>query len=74
MSDLEQVRVQVLPDGRMDRINAAKFLGRTPKTLAEWHRLGIGPRSFLVGGRRFYRLDDLRDYANGTKAVRPLAA
>lgn len=74
MGDIEQVRVQVLPDGRVDRANAAKMLGRTAKTLAEWHRLGIGPSSFLVGGRRFYKLAELQAYANGEKAVRPVAA
>ena len=74
MEDIDQVRVRVLPDGRLDRANAAKLLGRTPKTLAEWFRLGIGPTSFLVGGRRFYRLDELRSYANGEKSVRPIAA
>jgi hypothetical protein len=57
--------VMVLPDGRVDRKNAATFLGREPKTLAEWHSLGKGPRSRLVGGRRFYMIDDLRAFAAG---------
>jgi len=74
MGDIDQVRVQVLPDGRLDRANAAKMLGRTAKTLAEWHRLGIGPQSYLVGRRRFYQLEELRQYANGEKVVRPFAA
>ena len=74
MEDIDQVRVRVWPDGRVDRVNAAKMLGRAPKTLAEWHRLGLGPTSFLIGGRRFYRLDELRAYANGEKSVRPIAA
>lgn len=74
MTDVEQIKVQVLPDGKVDRANAARLLGRAPKTLAEWHRLGLGPSSFLVGGRRFYRLDELRAYANGDKAIRPIAA
>ena len=62
METLEKVRVKVLPDGRLDRTNAAIYLGRSPKTLAEWGRLGLGPRSFLVGGRRFYRLEDLERF------------
>ncbi|MGB3379088.1 MAG: DNA-binding protein [Allopontixanthobacter sediminis] len=65
MDQLELVRVRVLPGGRLDRANAARLLGKTPKTLAEWHRRGVGPRSFLVGGRRFYLLDELSLYANG---------
>jgi hypothetical protein len=70
MDQIELVNVRVLPGGRLDRANAARFLGKTTKTLAEWQRLGIGPRSFLVGGRRFYRLDELRAYANGDTPVR----
>lgn len=66
--------VNVTPDGRVSRAEAARFLGFQPKTLAEWHRLGIGPRSMMVGGRRFYHLDELRAYASGEKSVRPVAA
>ena len=49
LQGIEQVKVQILPDGRLDRVNAARYLGRAPKTLAEWTRLGLGPKSFLVG-------------------------
>lgn len=66
METLDKVQVQILPDGRLDRANAAIYLGRSPKTLAEWGRLGLGPRSFLVGGRRFYRLNDLKLFVNAT--------
>lgn len=62
---IDQVRVQVLPDGRVDRKNAAKALGRQPKTLAEWKRLGIGPRARLVGGRIFYDWADVQSFARG---------
>ena len=54
MPAVEQVRVRVLPDGRMTRRDAAKYLGRAEKTLAMWEMEGKGPRSVLVGGRRFY--------------------
>jgi hypothetical protein len=63
--------VQVTPDGRVTRAEAAKYLGFSPKTLAEWHRLGLGPPSFKIGGRRFYWLADLCPYANGDTPVRP---
>jgi hypothetical protein len=62
---IENQKVVVLPDGRMDRKNAARYLGRQPATLADWNRRGIGPKSRLVGGRRFYNLDDLRAFAGG---------
>ena len=51
---IEQVRVKILPDGRMSRKDAAKYLGRAGKTLAMWELEGKGPPSVLVGGRRFY--------------------
>ena len=51
---VEQVRVRVLPDGRMDRKNAAKYLGVAVKTLAMWQLHGKAPPSRLVGGRRYY--------------------
>jgi hypothetical protein len=66
---MDEVRVQVLPDGRVARSDAAKFLGYQAKTLAEWHRLGKGPRSHMVGGRRFYHIDDLRTFATGSSEV-----
>ena len=60
---MDTVRIVILPDGRVPRKEAARFLGYEPKTLAEWHRLGKGPRSRLVGGRRFYQIEDLRSFA-----------
>lgn len=66
--------IDVTPDGRVSRAEAARFLGFKPKTLAEWHRKGIGPQSLMVGGRRFYRLDELKQYASGEKAVHAAAA
>lgn len=55
----EPLRVRVLPDGRMTRADAARYLGHTPKTLAMWQLQGKGPNSVLVGGRRFYYKDAL---------------
>jgi hypothetical protein len=69
-SDLDVVRVRVLPDGRLDRKNAALYLGRSPKTLAQWAMQGKGPRSHDIGGRAFYYLEECKAYAahrrNGT--------
>ncbi len=57
---IEHVRVRVLPDGRMTRSDAAKYLGVAVKTVAMWDlkdptRLG----GIKVGGRRFYYKDRL---------------
>lgn len=70
----KSVEIEITPDGRVARTEAARFLGFKPKTMAEWQRLGVGPRSFLVGGRRFYWFAELQEYASGAKMIRPEAA
>jgi hypothetical protein len=62
---VDLVRVRVLPDGRMTRSDAAKYLGHQPKTLAMWQLQRKGPRSVLVGGRRFYFKEDLDAFIRG---------
>lgn len=66
---IERVRVRVLPDGRMDRNNAAKYVGRTSKTLAMWQIEGRGPKSVLVGGRRYYYQKILDAFIRGEDAA-----
>jgi hypothetical protein len=55
----------VFPDGRMDRKNAAQYLGCAPKTLADWATKGIGPEYRLVGGRVFYFKAALDEWIGG---------
>ena len=62
MEIFEQVRVRVLPDGRLSRRDAAKFLGLAPKTLAMWSMNRRGPASVRVGGRIFYQLEELKRF------------
>jgi hypothetical protein len=62
---VERVRVRVLPDGRMTREDAARYLGNQPKTLAMWALLGKGPPSVRVGGRIFYFRTDLDAFIRG---------
>jgi hypothetical protein len=62
---IEQVKVRILPDGRMSRQDAARYLGHKPKTLAMWTLLGKGPRSVKVGGRIFYFRSDLDAFVRG---------
>ena len=66
---IDTVRVRVLPDGRMSRDDAARYLGHAPKTLAMWQGQGKGPRSVLVGGRRFYFKSDLDAFVRDGKAA-----
>lgn len=47
---------------RLNRKEAADFLGFAASTLANWALKGYGPPSFKVGGRRFYWLADLERF------------
>jgi hypothetical protein len=70
MSQIDEVRVRVLPDGRISRADAAAFLGLRPKTLADWKCRGLGPQPVRVGGRVFYRLADLEAFRDtGARAA-----
>ena len=62
MDSVTPIAVTTLADGRMRADEAAKYLGHSPKTLAQWRSQGKGPRSLKRGGRVFYRLDDLRQW------------
>ncbi len=61
---VEGVRVRVLPDGRMARRDAARYLGVKERTLAAWATQGKGPPVVRVGGLCFYRRADLDRFIN----------
>ena len=63
--EVEPVRVRVLPNGRMDSNNAAKYVNRAPKTLAMWRMQGIGPDWTKCGGRVFYNKETLDTFICG---------
>lgn len=67
--EIESVRVRVLPDGRLTREDAARYLGLQPKTLAQWACEGRGPKAVAVGGRRFYFKADLDAFVRGEPAA-----
>jgi hypothetical protein len=52
----------------MEREEAAKYIGRAAKTLAQWAVQGIGPKSVKVGGRVFYFKADLDAFIRGEAA------
>ena len=60
--DIDSQGVFIHPDGRMNRKNAARDLGCSPKTLADWAMKGQGPQYVLLGGRAFYFLEDLQSW------------
>lgn len=59
---LELVRCRVLPDGRMNRRDAAAYLGLKEKTLAMWALQGRGPRIVRISNRCFYFRTDIDEF------------
>lgn len=54
----ETTKVLVLPDGRMDTQNAAKYVGLSDKTMAMMRSGGTGP-TYVKRGKVFYFKEDL---------------
>ncbi len=67
-TEIEPVRVRVLPNGNMDSNNAAKYVNRAPKTLAQWRMQGVGPEWTKCGGRVFYNKEALDAFMRGKAA------
>jgi len=71
---LEEIKVSVLPDGRMDTENSALYVGLKPKTMAMMRCSGEGPE-FIKRGKVFYFKDALdRWIADGKKQSTARAA
>jgi hypothetical protein len=58
MIPISIVSVTVLPDGRMNRKNAARYCGLSEKTLAMHACRGTGP-DFVKRGKVFYFREDV---------------
>lgn len=72
---MKTVDVTMYPDGRLDTVNAAKYLGRSKKTLDCWRVNGTGPKFIKTGGARvFYFLTDLDEWLNGARVTSTAAA
>lgn len=66
---IERVRIRLLPDGRMTRRDAARYLGIAVKTIAMWDLEDPNKlKSVKVGGRRFYYRDVLDAFIHGEAA------
>ena len=61
-AEVERVRIRILPDGRMNRENAARYLDRSAKTLAMWAMEAKGPPAHKAGGRVFYFKTELDEF------------
>jgi len=66
---MTSTKVHILPDGRMRPRDTAEYVGISPKTLAIWRSMGVGPPFIKVGyrgGRVFYYKNDLDTWINRT--------
>ena len=72
MTQLNQLRVSIYPDGRLDTRNTAQYLGVSDKTLAMWRCQGTGP-PYIKPGRIFYFKADLDKWLNEGGRLRSTA-
>jgi len=59
------IEVSIFPDDRLDPVNAAKYIGLSPKTLAMMRCKGIGPKFIKPCGRIYYFRKELDAWLNG---------
>lgn len=52
----------------LSAVEAANYLGISPKTLAKWRLSGSGPIFRRFGRRRLYHREDLEAWASARKA------
>ena len=62
--NLKVLQFLMLPDGRMDRRNAAGYLGLSVKTLAMHASRRTGPQFVKLGGKVFYFKEDLDSWVH----------
>lgn len=67
------IDVETTPDGRMDRRNAALYLGLSVKTLAQYASRGTGPK-FIKRGRCWYRKEALDEWLRSAEVASTAAA
>lgn len=72
MSHASSENKMLEPPIMVSRQNINKYFdGISPKTLANWHTKGIGPKPYNVGGRLvFYRVADVQSYLEGRRHVK----
>jgi hypothetical protein len=59
LGGVQRVTVRLLPDGRLSAVDAAKYLGRDPQTLAQWRNKKIGPVWTKMGRSVWYHSREL---------------
>ena len=63
---LKNETVKILPDGRMDTLNAAIYIGRKQHTLAQWRSDSYGP-PYIKCGRIYYYKDEIDTWLRNGK-------
>jgi hypothetical protein len=57
--------IAIYPDGRLDTVNAAAYIGLSVKTMAQWRYKGEGPPFLKPSGNKiFYVQSDLDAWIN----------
>ena len=54
--------IEIMPDGRMNRENAAKYLGMSVVGLEGWATRARGPKYTLIARKAWYWKQDLDDW------------
>ena len=68
MNELPPIPVDGL--GRLSRRDAARTLGMSERTLANYAVKGHGPRHFLVAGKAYYWAADVIAFGKGETSLR----
>lgn len=66
---IKTIEFESLPDGRVNTVQAARYLGLRPRTLESLRSRGRGPK-YAKLGRIFYFVDDLDKWVK-TRVVEP---
>jgi predicted DNA-binding transcriptional regulator AlpA len=69
MEGADRLKMTILPGDRVNRRDAATYLGRKPSTLGNWVKSGRGPKPVMIGGRAFYSLADLDTFIGASSSA-----
>jgi len=64
--EIKTIHIEKFPDGRLDVLNAARYIGLSEKTLANMRCNGNGP-SYVKKGKVWYFIEDLDNWLKETK-------
>jgi hypothetical protein len=68
---LQDTKTRPAPDDFMTEVTLARRYGRSIRTLQRWRNTGTGPAWMRIGGRIFYRLDDVSAFEARARRNQP---